>query len=428
MSAKDDLASAEAAVVVAALGAIAKAGTFDPALAETLLALTADARIHCEHRSYGPTYRPVACEAVLALVAMGPAAIPYLERATASPRVLLVPEPSYDQGSYIGDYTSNEIAIAKVAEDGIREVGKKHPGSIPWVETSREAWLALTDARVLMRATFDRKTQPLGAFVARAIVATARDVFGDSGLDVDSIAALELADAKAVVKPTCDEVACAVAALRANGSPAAKIGIIAFRRKIELADAFEALALFGDETATFVKNVKELVPFATSNGVPQVRLPRTTGSWAPLLAAVIAAPDDDAPRLAFADWMDARNDPRGAFVREQLAGTSSDTRAPWCRHDAAFFRRGFAAEALTANGISGAILAFAEEPTITRATFRARGDDVSYFFTSPAAPRVRELIVEGQTLYDADLERLFASNAFDLRSLSLIECSLSEKA
>ena len=38
-----------------------------------------------------------------------------------------------------------------------------------------------------------------------------------------------------------------------------------------------------------------------------------------LLDAVLAAPDDDGPRLAFADYCDWLRDPRGPFVRAQLA-------------------------------------------------------------------------------------------------------------
>lgn len=38
-----------------------------------------------------------------------------------------------------------------------------------------------------------------------------------------------------------------------------------------------------------------------------------------LLAAVLAAPDADEPRLRYADWYDRQGDPRGAFIREQIA-------------------------------------------------------------------------------------------------------------
>ena len=34
--------------------------------------------------------------------------------------------------------------------------------------------------------------------------------------------------------------------------------------------------------------------------------------------AVIAAPDDDLPRMVFADWLDEHSDPRGEFIRLQI--------------------------------------------------------------------------------------------------------------
>ncbi len=44
----------------------------------------------------------------------------------------------------------------------------------------------------------------------------------------------------------------------------------------------------------------------------------TTDDEAALIKAVIENPDDDAPRLAYADWCDQRGDPRGRFIRVQL--------------------------------------------------------------------------------------------------------------
>ncbi len=44
----------------------------------------------------------------------------------------------------------------------------------------------------------------------------------------------------------------------------------------------------------------------------------TTDDEAALLKAVIDQPDNDAPRLAYADWCDRRGDPRGRFIRVQL--------------------------------------------------------------------------------------------------------------
>lgn len=45
-----------------------------------------------------------------------------------------------------------------------------------------------------------------------------------------------------------------------------------------------------------------------------------------LLAAIARAPDDVAPRQVFADWLMERNDPRGEFIRAQLAGEAVSPR------------------------------------------------------------------------------------------------------
>ena len=37
------------------------------------------------------------------------------------------------------------------------------------------------------------------------------------------------------------------------------------------------------------------------------------------LQRIRAYPDDDAPRLVFADWLDEQGDPRGDFIRVQVA-------------------------------------------------------------------------------------------------------------
>lgn len=53
---------------------------------------------------------------------------------------------------------------------------------------------------------------------------------------------------------------------------------------------------------------------------------------AAFLRAIAHAPEDDAPRLVYADWLDERGDPRAAFVRldlelHRLAGGANDHRA-----------------------------------------------------------------------------------------------------
>jgi uncharacterized protein (TIGR02996 family) len=49
-----------------------------------------------------------------------------------------------------------------------------------------------------------------------------------------------------------------------------------------------------------------------------------------LLAAIHAAPDDDLPRLVFADWLDEQGEPiRAEFVRLQIERARCDTRPGW---------------------------------------------------------------------------------------------------
>ena len=39
----------------------------------------------------------------------------------------------------------------------------------------------------------------------------------------------------------------------------------------------------------------------------------------PFVAAICAEPEDNLPRLIYADWLDDRGDPRGEFIRLQVA-------------------------------------------------------------------------------------------------------------
>src|ERR1700694_4004760 len=44
--------------------------------------------------------------------------------------------------------------------------------------------------------------------------------------------------------------------------------------------------------------------------------------------AIIDRPDDDAPRLIYADWLEERGDPRGEFIRVQCALARMDEYDP----------------------------------------------------------------------------------------------------
>ncbi len=55
---------------------------------------------------------------------------------------------------------------------------------------------------------------------------------------------------------------------------------------------------------------------------------------ADLLAAVLARPDDDEPRLVYADWLQERDDPRGELIALQIQLTrmpAADPEARWLR-------------------------------------------------------------------------------------------------
>jgi uncharacterized protein (TIGR02996 family) len=57
---------------------------------------------------------------------------------------------------------------------------------------------------------------------------------------------------------------------------------------------------------------------------PVCKLPDEYG----LVAAVLAAPLDDLPKLVYADWLDERDDPRGAFLRKWLAARKAGKPLP----------------------------------------------------------------------------------------------------
>lgn len=46
------------------------------------------------------------------------------------------------------------------------------------------------------------------------------------------------------------------------------------------------------------------------------------------LARILAAPDDDGPRLAYAAWLERSGDPRGAFIRAQCVLAATDGGGP----------------------------------------------------------------------------------------------------
>src|SRR5687768_15751165 len=83
------------------------------------------------HGGMGPDYDFVARRAREALVALGADAVPALERGLASTRCFSWPDPSYDQGVYIGDYGGEHVCAAGLAADALCRIGAAASRAIP---------------------------------------------------------------------------------------------------------------------------------------------------------------------------------------------------------------------------------------------------------------------------------------------------------
>src|SRR6188508_1970092 len=68
-------------------------------------------------------------------------------------------------------------------------------------------------------------------------------------------------------------------------------------------------------------------------GIPRVRGFTVPGGMDELLRAVIEAPDDDAPRLVYADALMRAGDPRGELIAMQLAGKTVEADALLAQHE-----------------------------------------------------------------------------------------------
>ena len=154
------------------------------------------------------------------------------------------------------------------------------------------------------------------------------------------------------------------------------------------------------------------------------------------LAAILAEPDDDAPRLIYADWLEERGDPRGAFIRVQCAlerldpadprrpDLEDEARSLLDRHEEEWtaplhgvasgwrFRRGFVAEAtLTTADVWRSCGAdpFASFP-IQKIRAELRGGLVPNLVAAcPLFGRVGFLDVSGSGLRDRGAETLLAA-------------------
>lgn len=142
--------------------------------------------------------------------------------------------------------------------------------------------------------------------------------------------------------------------------------------------------------------------------------PGVTATGQDLLVAVLADPENDAPRLVYADWLTERGDPRGTFISlqcELARGTAraeevaAEAEALLDSHEAQWlegvsaedvrvtFRRGFVerAELRGAQSLAEAARFFEREPVTELAFAQRRVIDAELFANSRWIERLRSL-------------------------------------
>jgi uncharacterized protein (TIGR02996 family) len=148
------------------------------------------------------------------------------------------------------------------------------------------------------------------------------------------------------------------------------------------------------------------------------------------LQAVLAEPDDDAPRLIYADWLEERGDPRGAFIRLQCALeriVPADLARPDLEDEAGDLLhqneeewtaplRGIASEWRFRRG-------FVEEATVAGDEFLARGDDL---FSEFPIIRLRIRLRRGQVGGVAASSHLGKLRTLDVRLCYLRDSGVEE--
>lgn len=142
-----------------------------------------------------------------------------------------------------------------------------------------------------------------------------------------------------------------------------------------------------------------------------------------LLEAVLAAPDDDSPRLVYSDWLTEQGDPRGEFIAVQCARARLPADAPEQRqleerewtllslHEEAWrkalapellgvkFRRGFADEVTlyASTFVESATAMFAREPLRTARIIDAAEKGAVQLAASPALRKLAGLRLSSTT-------------------------------
>lgn len=157
----------------------------------------------------------------------------------------------------------------------------------------------------------------------------------------------------------------------------------------------------------------------------------------PFIQEIAAAPDDDAPRLIFADWLEERGDPRGEFIRVQCelahlerhsedsqelvireANLLRDFETQWVGSAAEFcqrwtFRRGFLeyVEIVSDNFIKFSGQLFAKHP-VRSASFRVAPNDLSKLAACPYLSRLSGISIGSHWIDYGELESLLDSHHF----------------
>ncbi|MFO0808814.1 MAG: TIGR02996 domain-containing protein [Gemmataceae bacterium] len=169
---------------------------------------------------------------------------------------------------------------------------------------------------------------------------------------------------------------------------------------------------------------------------------------AAFLRLIASAPDDDAPRLIYADWLDERGDPRGAFIRAQCALArlpANDPRradleavvnqlkaahaAEWTRRISGLvsgheFRRGFVEEVtLSADALLEHGPELAAAGHLGTVHLPDVGNDLRRVLNAPAMALVRTLDLVGNRVGDAGAAALMSSSR--LANLEAIDLSFN---
>ena len=174
-----------------------------------------------------------------------------------------------------------------------------------------------------------------------------------------------------------------------------------------------------------------------------------------LFAAILAEPEEDTPRLVYADWLDENGQPeRAAFIRVQVALETAPSQAlkasekvllalhgdtwlaplkmrgqPLDGGAAGMFRRGFVEIVwLTARAfIEKAPLLFARAPVRELRVTRSTAEDFQSLMTSPRLARLRTLDLSSQQLGDRGVAALVRSQfSSTLKVLRFRGCGISD--